>query len=65
MDIFNVFLVVTDSAGEKEREKKKKTELFMVYLWFLKDAEVSLSLGRKKAASAEYVRSTVRLKRAS
>lgn len=37
----------------------------MVYLWFLKDAEVSLSLGRKKAASAEYVRSTVRLKRAS
>lgn len=63
MDIFNVFLVVRDSAGEKEREKK--TELFMVYLWFLKDAEISLSLGRKKAASAEYVRSTVRLKRAS
>lgn len=63
MDIFNVFLVVRDSAGEKEREKKP--ELFMVYLWFLKDAEISLSLGRKKAASAEYVRSTVRLKRAS
>lgn len=61
MDIFNVFLVVTDSAGEK----RKNPELFMVYLWFLKDAEVSLSLGRKKAASAEYVRSTVRLKRAS
>lgn len=48
MDIFNGFIVVTDCRG-------KNLERFMVYLWFLKDAEVSLSLGRRKAASAESV----------
>lgn len=41
------------------RGKGKKTtttlERFMMHLWFLKDADVSLSLGRKKAASAESV----------
>lgn len=36
----------------------------MMYLWFLKDADVSLSLGRKKGSFSR-VRSTVGLKRAS
>lgn len=32
MDIFNVFLVVTDSAGEKEREKKKNRAFYGVFV---------------------------------
>lgn len=54
MDIFNGFIVVTDCRG-KGKKTTTTLERFMMHLWFLKDADVSLSLGRKKAASAESV----------